>query len=103
MLSPVYFFSKIGIEMPEDLAREMEDMRRLRNLAAHGRIDPTQEGVIRSIATVERFEQFIDSIDKIKIKHSVQKFMEERKKNDRKPIIENNAIEGGPQDILCKT
>lgn len=86
MLSPVYFFSRIGIEMPEDLAREMEDMRRLRNLAAHGRIDPTQEGVIRSIATVERFEQFIDSIDKIKIKQSVQEFMEERKKNDRKPI-----------------
>ncbi len=61
----------------------MEDLRRLRNLAAHGRKDPTREEVIRSITTVERYEKFIDSLDKKVISQKVKEYYEERRKAEK--------------------
>lgn len=73
---------RYGIMMPEDLTNEMDNVRRLRNLAAHGRKDPTKDDVIRCIASVEKYERFLDSLDKDKIRQTVQKYNEEKRKEN---------------------
>jgi hypothetical protein len=75
------YLVRLGIDVPEDLVKEMDEVRRMRNLAAHGRKDPTREDVIRCIASIERFERFLDSLDKTKVKQKVLNFKKERVKS----------------------
>lgn len=84
------FLEKFDIVVPEGISNEMEEVRRMRNLAAHGRKDPTKEDVISSIASIERFERFLDSLDKEEVKQKVQDYFQERKK------LEN---QGQPTDL----
>ena len=93
------YLSRVGIEMPEDLAQEMEEVRRMRNLAAHGRKDPTKDDVIRFIASVERFERFIDSLDKTKIKHNAQNLMQEKGSEGQILTLARNKPADVPQEI----
>lgn len=76
------YLERYGVKVPEEIAVQMEEVRRMRNLAAHGRKDPTKDDVIRCINTVERFEKFLDALDKAEVKKAAQKYFEERDKTE---------------------
>ena len=65
MMSGVSFrmLEHYGIEAPEELRSRMDEARRLRNFAAHGRKEPKMAEVIDAIKTVEEFEKFLSSLN----------------------------------------
>jgi hypothetical protein len=52
-----------GIELSAKLRERLDNTRRLRNLAAHGRVDPTKEDVISAISSIEELEHYLSSLD----------------------------------------
>ena len=52
-----------GIELPVGLKDRLENTRRLRNQAAHGRAEPTREDVVAAVSSVEELEAFLGSLD----------------------------------------
>lgn len=52
-----------GIELPVGLRDRLENTRRLRNQAAHGRAEPTREDVIAAVSSVEELEAFLGSLN----------------------------------------
>lgn len=70
--------SHYGIAPPEDLEEAMEDVRQLRNLAAHGRKDPTKEEVVKAISVIEKYEKFLDVVDIEQAKETVAREKEQR-------------------------
>lgn len=60
-----------GIELPNGLRERLENTRRLRNLAAHGRAEPTKEDVVSAIAVIEELERFLWQLDLEQVKANV--------------------------------
>lgn len=60
-----------GIEMPAGLRERLENTRRLRNLAAHGRAEPTREDVVAAVAAIEELERYLYSMDLERAKENV--------------------------------
>lgn len=85
------YLMRFGIDVPDDLALLMEDVRRMRNLAAHGRKDPTKDEVVKAISTAEKYECFLNSVDKEKAKQSVDKYLEEKKKTEQEDQQSTNV------------
>lgn len=54
---------RFGIEIPEDLRRKIDNMRRIRNMAAHGRAEPSKKEVKETIKTIEELESYLSSLD----------------------------------------
>ena len=52
-----------GIELPSNLRERLDNTRRLRNLAAHGRAEPTKEDVISAILSIEELEKHLSGIN----------------------------------------
>ncbi|MCX7252272.1 MAG: hypothetical protein NTX37_12390 [Burkholderiales bacterium] len=52
-----------GIELPAGLRDRLENTRRLRNQAAHGRAEPTREDVVAAVSSVEELEAFLGSLN----------------------------------------
>ena len=93
-LSAVYL-NRFGIDVPVDVASDMEDIRRMRNYAAHGRKDPTKEEVIRAIDIAERYERFLDSINKEKARQAVAQYISDREKSEQSSQ-QPAPVDGGP-------
>ena len=68
--SPRYLM-QYGIPLPDDLARKMDELRKMRNLAAHGRSDPSKKDVSNAIEVIEEFEKYLDSLNKEETRESV--------------------------------
>ena len=68
--SPRYLMH-YGIPLPDDLARKMDELRKMRNLAAHGRSDPSKKDVSNAIEVIEEFEKYLDSLNKEETRESV--------------------------------
>jgi len=62
---------RFGIEMPDELRLKIDKTRKIRNMAAHGRAEPTQADVKSTIETIEEFEKFLASLDQASIKDMV--------------------------------
>lgn len=77
IMSPSYL-DRFGVVIPDDLARKMHETRKLRNMAAHGRGEPTREDVDNAIKSIEEFEHIIAAINTEEIKSNVESYMEER-------------------------
>ena len=77
------YFSRFGIDIPVDVASDMEDIRHMRNYAAHGRKDPTIEEVIRAISIAEKYERFLDSIDMEKARKAVAEYISDKRKGEQ--------------------
>lgn len=60
-----------GIELPQGLRERLDNTRRLRNMAAHGRAEPTREDVVAAISTIEELERFLAALDIDKTKEQV--------------------------------
>ena len=83
--------TRYGVAIPETLDRDLDELRRLRNLATHGRHDPTLEEVTKGIDTVERFEEFLAGVDMVDVKNAVEQRREERDRSRRyRPSTESS-------------
>ncbi len=60
-----------GVSLPDNLAEKMDETRRLRNLVAHGRKEPTKEDVVQAISNIESFEKHLSQIDLDSVKNIV--------------------------------
>lgn len=77
MISP-RFLEKFGVIVPDELGEQLDETRRLRNSAAHGRKEPSKEEVSAAIDAIESFEKYLSSIDLTSVKIEVTKYLEER-------------------------
>lgn len=84
VVSPRYL-ERYGIELPADIKDDIDETRRLRNQAAHGRKDPTKDEVLKAIDSIEKFEEFLGSLNieetKLIVEEHIKKFDEERLEN----------------------
>ena len=71
-------FYRYGIKIPQELAAELDEIRRLRNSATHGRITPSEEDVRKAIKVIERYERFLEELDKAETTKKVKKITEQR-------------------------
>lgn len=58
------FMERFGLVIPEGLQLKLDELRRLRNMAAHGRSEPTKADVVGGIETIEEFESFLATVDR---------------------------------------
>lgn len=65
-------WEQFGVYIPNALSNEFRTARRIRNMAAHGRIEPSLDEVITSVDTIEAFEKYLFDIDKTVIQHNTQ-------------------------------
>jgi hypothetical protein len=80
-----------GIELPAALRIRLENTRRLRNLAAHGRAEPTRDEVITAIEAIEELEHFLSKLDigqtKIRVAEAKARKDAERSSYDSSRIL----------------
>ena len=77
------FLDRFDVIMPEDLRDKMDKTRRLRNVAAHGRKDPTKREVTDAINAIEEYETFLNGLNAETVKTSVSSYFEERESDRR--------------------
>jgi len=94
------YLMRFGIDVPDDLGSLMEEVRRMRNLAAHGRKDPTKDEVVRVISTVEKYERFLNSVDKEKAKQGVIQYLEEKRRTEQEGQ-QSATPDGEPASGAC--
>lgn len=85
-------WEKFGVVIPIGLSDSFNEARRLRNMAAHGRLEPTVDDVIVSVDTIEAFEKYLLSLDKSTIKQSAQ-IERERLEKERQEYLDKRAKE----------
>jgi hypothetical protein len=68
-----------GIELPIGMRERLENTRRLRNLVAHGRTEPTREDVIAAIGAIEELERYLSKLDVEETRKKVAAEREKRK------------------------
>ena len=69
------FIERFGVELPPELSRKLHETRKLRNLAAHGREDPSKESVIEAIQTIEEYEKFLKTVEMDKVRDNVREYV----------------------------
>jgi len=74
------FLRSHGVDVPRDLRREMDLVRNMRNMAAHGRQDPSQQEVQDCIGTIEKYEEFLNGLDLESTRRTVMASMTERQR-----------------------
>lgn len=79
-----------GIELPEDLKERLDNTRRLRNMAAHGRAEPTRDDVATAISTIEELEVFLSKQDIVSSKDKV--FLAKKRREAEKPNYDNSRV-----------
>jgi len=72
-----------GIELPQDLRDRLDKTRRIRNLAAHGKAEPTKQDVVDVISSIEDFERFLAKLDIDAVREQVI-FAREKREAERK-------------------
>ena len=72
-----HFLERFGIEFPPSLAEKLDETRRLRNLAAHGRREPSKKDVASAIEAIDEYEKFLQSIEVESVRNKVRAHLEE--------------------------
>jgi uncharacterized protein YutE (UPF0331/DUF86 family) len=72
------FLERFGIIVPEELGRKLDETRRLRNLAAHGRSEPSKADVAKAIDSIEEFERFLSKVNIDETKALVSEYLIEK-------------------------
>jgi len=85
-------WERFGVVVPDGLSDRLNEARRLRNMAAHGRLEPTTEDVISSVDTIEALDKYLLGLDKSIIKQSAQ-IERERHEKERKEYLDKRAKE----------
>ena len=76
------FLERFGVMVPEELGRKVDETRRLRNMAAHGRSEPSKADVSKAIDSIEEFERFLSEVNIEATKAMVSEYLIERE-NER--------------------
>ena len=81
---------QFGVGIPSELSEEMDETRKLRNLTAHGRKEPTKDEVSKAIDSIEKFEQFLSKVDmsEVKLKVKAQLIEREMERERRQRLVE---------------
>lgn len=74
------FLREVGVEFPEELSTELNEIRTIRNLAAHGRKDPTKQDADKAIGVIEKYEKALEAADKTKVRARVMERREQPKR-----------------------
>lgn len=83
-------WERFGVAVPDGLSDRFHEARRLRNMAAHGRLEPTVEDVISSVDTIEALDKYLLSLDKSVIKQSAQ-IERERHEKEQKEYLDKRS------------
>jgi hypothetical protein len=86
------FLARFGVKLTPDMEREMDEVRQIRNLAAHGRKNPTRQEVEKTISVIEKYEKVLESADREKIKLAVKMLEEEREKERVRELGVQGAV-----------
>lgn len=92
-------WERFGVVIPSGLSDSFNEARRLRNMAAHGRLEPTVDDVIASVDTIEAFEKYLLSLDKSIIKQSAQ-IERKRLEKERQEYLDKRAKEKQQLEII---
>lgn len=87
MMSP-RFLERFNLKVPEELGRKLDETRRLRNMAAHGRSEPSKADVAKAIDSIEEFEKFLSKVNINEIKDRVDEYLSEREKEKEQKLLE---------------
>jgi len=87
MMSPK-FLERFGLIVPEELGKKLDETRQLRNMAAHGRSEPSKADVSKAIDSIEEFERFLSEINVKKAQDSVNKYLKESENEREKRRLE---------------
>lgn len=85
-------FEAVGVELPKELENKIKKSKKIRNMAAHGRLEPTVEHVNNILSIIEEVEKLINNIDIEQAKEKINGLRE-----DFKPI--NKEIHGLNVDL----
>ncbi|MDY6896093.1 MAG: DUF4145 domain-containing protein [Thermotogota bacterium] len=80
MLISHRLLERYGIELPEDIRKEMDEIRRLRNTVSHGQKDPTKSEVKEAIKVIERIKTYFGSLNYDEVRQTVNKAISENQK-----------------------
>lgn len=94
------YLEKFGLDLPKDLRKKIDAMRQLRNLAAHGRIEPSKVQVQETIETIEELEKHLSSLDIKLIQERVKEELEMKESINRKLIKAREEDEMELQKLL---
>lgn len=75
-----------GVLITEDLRNKLSEVRNIRNMATHGRIEPTEEQVKQTVQTIEELESYLSTLDKEYIKEKAEAEHERRKAEHQKQM-----------------
>lgn len=90
-----------GIELPSGLRDRLENTRRLRNQAAHGRAEPTREDVVSAVSSIEELEKFLASLN---VDETRQKVAIARKQREaERPSYESSRVLLPPDQWMHET
>jgi len=90
-----------GVELPAGLRDRLENTRRLRNQAAHGRAEPTREDVVAAVSSIEELEKFLASLN---IDETRQKVAVARKQREaERPSYESSRVLLPPDQWMHET
>lgn len=90
-----------GIELPTGLRDRLENTRRLRNQAAHGRGESTREDVVSAVSLIEELEKFLASLD---IEETRQRVSIARKQREaERPSYESSRVLMPPDQWMHET
>jgi hypothetical protein len=87
MISP-RFLERFGLIVPDDLGTKLDETRRLRNMAAHGRSEPSKADVSKAIDSIEEFERFLSEVNIETAKDKVSEYLIEREKEREQRRLE---------------
>jgi hypothetical protein len=62
------FLSQYGVEWPPELEKELEELRGIRNLVAHGREEPSEPQVVNAVDVIERVERHLEGVDRERVR-----------------------------------
>lgn len=60
--------TRLGVDLPVELNDKLDLLRQQRNLAAHGRQEPTKEDVVKGVEAVSEFERFLSGLNIVEVK-----------------------------------
>ncbi|MFY1897011.1 hypothetical protein ACOTCN_23710 [Achromobacter xylosoxidans] len=90
-----------GIELPDGLRERLENTRRLRNQAAHGRAEPTREDVVAAVSSVEELEAFLASLNVDEVRQKVA--AAKKRREAERPSYESSRVLMPPDQWMHET
>lgn len=85
------FLERFGLIVPNNLAEKLDETRRLRNMAAHGRSEPSKADVSKAINSIEEFERFLSEVNMETAKDKVNEYLIERGKEREQRRLESEG------------